>query len=221
MSDAAVRAQALERLAQSLRSCTHCALAEGRTTVVVGAGDPDADLMFVGEAPGANEDRTGVPFVGQAGKLLDTLLEGIGLTRDHVFIANVLKCRPPGNRDPLPAEIEACQGYLAEQVSLIRPRLVCTLGNFATKLISGKPDGISTVHGQVQQVEFGGVGISLFPVFHPAAALYTRTMLGTLQEDFARIPPLIGLKGRSGTEQAPDHTRAMADAPATSQMDLF
>ncbi|MCX6409426.1 MAG: uracil-DNA glycosylase [Actinobacteria bacterium] len=221
MSDAAVRAQALERLAQSLRSCTHCVLAEGRTTVVVGAGDPDADLMFVGEAPGANEDRTGVPFVGQAGKLLDTLLEGIGLTRDHVFIANVLKCRPPGNRDPLPAEIDACQGYLAEQVSLIRPRLVCTLGNFATKLISGKPDGISTVHGQVQQVEFGGVAITLFPVFHPAAALYTRTMLGTLQEDFARIPPLIGLKGRSGTGGAPDDTDATADAPATSQMDLF
>lgn len=189
--------------------------------MVVGAGDPDADLMFVGEAPGANEDRTGVPFVGQAGKLLDTLLEGIGLTRDHVFIANVLKCRPPGNRDPLPAEIDACQGYLAEQVSLIRPRLVCTLGNFATKLISGKPDGISTVHGQVQQVEFGGVAITLFPVFHPAAALYTRTMLGTLQEDFARIPPLIGLKGRSGTGGAPDDTDATADAPATSQMDLF
>ena len=221
MSDAAVRAQALARLAHSLRSCTHGALAEGRTTVVVGAGDPDADLMFVGEAPGANEDRTGVPFVGQAGKLLDTLLEGIGLTRDHVFIANVLKCRPPGNRDPLPAEIDACQGYLAEQVSLIRPRLVCTLGNFATKLISGKPDGISTVHGQVQQVEFGGVAITLFPVFHPAAALYTRTMLGTLQEDFARIPPLIGLKGRSGTGGAPDDTDATADAPATSQMDLF
>ncbi len=189
--------------------------------MVVGAGDPNADLMFVGEAPGANEDRTGVPFVGQAGKLLDTLLEGIGLTRDHVFIANVLKCRPPGNRDPLPGEIEACQGYLAEQVSLIRPRLVCTLGNFATKLISGRPDGISTVHGQVQQVEFGGVGITLFPVFHPAAALYTRTMLGTLQEDFARIPPLIGLKGRSGTGGAPDDTGATADAPPTSQMDLF
>lgn len=221
MSDAAVRAQALERLGDSLRSCTHCALAEGRTTVVVGAGDPNADLMFVGEAPGANEDRTGVPFVGQAGKLLDTLLEGIGLTRDQVFIANVLKCRPPGNRDPLPGEIEACQGFLAEQVSLIRPRLVCTLGNFATKLISGRPDGISTVHGQVQQVEFGGVGITLFPVFHPAAALYTRTMLGTLQEDFDRIPPLIGLKGNARAGAAPNETGPAGDAPATSQMDLF
>ncbi len=160
--------------------------------MVVGAGDPDANLMFVGEAPGANEDRTGMPFVGQAGTLLESLLQGIGLTRDQVFITNVLKCRPPGNRDPVASEIEACQRFLAEQVLLIRPRLVCTLGNFATKLISGQPDGISTVHGTVQQVRFGGVDITLFPVFHPAATLYTRSLLGTLQQDFAQIPALLG-----------------------------
>ncbi len=192
MSDAAVRAQALERLHKSLRACTRCDLCAERTQVVVGAGDPDANLMFVGEAPGANEDRTGMPFVGQAGTLLESLLKGIGLTRDQVFITNVLKCRPPGNRDPAASEIEACQGFLAQQVALIQPRLVCTLGNFATKLISGRPDGISTVHGTVQQVRFAGVDITLFPVFHPAAALYQRSLLGTLQQDFAQIPALIG-----------------------------
>lgn len=216
MSDAAVRAQALERLHESLRQCTRCDLAEGRLNVVVGTGDPDADLMFVGEAPGATEDETGVPFVGRAGQLLDSLLEDIGLSRDRVFIANVLKCRPPGNRDPRPGEIEACQGYLAEQVSLVRPRLVCSLGNFATKLISGSPDGISTVHGRVQEVSFAGVSFTLYPVFHPAAALYTRAMLGTLQEDFARIPGLIGTAAPAPVQGA----AATAD-DASAQMGLF
>ena len=205
MSDAAVRAQALERLAEHLRGCTRCPLSEGRTTVVVGAGDPDADLLFVGEAPGANEDRTGLPFVGQAGKLLDELLGGIGMTREQVFIANVLKCRPPGNRDPRPDEIDSCRGYLEEQVALIRPRVVCTLGNFATKLLSGRPDGISKVHGQPLPIEFAGVPVTLYPVYHPAAALYTRAMLGSLQEDFARLPALVaGAVDRPATPDAPD-----------------
>lgn len=215
MSDAAVRAQALERLAEHLRGCTRCPLSEGRTTVVVGAGDPDADLLLVGEAPGANEDRTGLPFVGQAGTLLDGLLEGIGLTREQVFIANVLKCRPPGNRDPRPDEIEACRGYLEEQVALIRPRVVCTLGNFATRLLSGRPDGISTVHGTPQSANFGGVDVLLYPVFHPAAALYTRAMLATLQEDFARLPALMA------DDPAPRAARSSGPAAASDQMDLF
>ena len=182
--------------------------------MVVGDGDPDADLMFVGEAPGANEDRTGVPFVGQAGKLLDGLLEGIGLSRGQVFIANVLKCRPPGNRDPRPEEIDACRGYLEEQVALVRPAVVCTLGNFATKLLSGRPDGISTVHGRPQPAEFGGAGVTLYPVFHPAAALYTRAMLGTLQEDFARIPGLIATANRPAPRTPPA-------GPPAEQMGLF
>ena len=214
MSDAAVRAQALERLAEHLRGCTRCPLSEGRTTVVVGAGDPDARLMFVGEAPGANEDRTGLPFVGQAGKLLDGLLEGIGLTREQVFIANVLKCRPPGNRDPHPDEIAACRGYLEEQVALIQPRVVCTLGNFATRLLSGRPEGISTVHGAQQQAAFAGVEVILYPVFHPAAALYTRSMLATLQEDFARLPALIA-------DPPPARRATASPSPATDQLDLF
>src|SRR3954470_11739994 len=128
------RREELKAVFQIAKDCTRCPqLAATRTTVVFGAGNADADLMFVGEAPGANEDKQGVPFVGQAGRLLETLLGEIGLARSDVFIANVLKCRPPGNRDPLPAEIEACEGYLFQQVELIRPRVICTLGNFATK----------------------------------------------------------------------------------------
>ncbi|MSO44459.1 MAG: uracil-DNA glycosylase [Thermoleophilia bacterium] len=219
MSDAAVRAQVLVRLHDELRDCTRCALAAGRTQVVVGAGDPDADLMFVGEAPGANEDRLGVPFVGQAGTLLDRLLQGIGLARADVFIANVLKCRPPGNRDPRPEEIESCRGFLIEQIALVRPVVVCTLGNFATKLLSGRPDGISQVHGTPQRLTVGGVAVTLYPVFHPAAALYTRAMAGTLADDFARLPALVGsLAPPPPGVPTPDSSPSAGDR---AQMDLF
>ena len=136
--------------------CERCALAATRTQVVFGSGSPNADLMFVGEAPGFHEDKQGVPFVGAAGKLLSKLLGGIGMTRDDVYVANVLKCRPPGNRDPLPGEIEACESHLFKQIELIRPKVVATLGNFATKLLSGKPDGITRVHGVPQEVVLGG-----------------------------------------------------------------
>ncbi len=147
--------------------------------------------MFVGEAPGFHEDQQGYPFVGQAGKLLDRLLGGIGLDRGHVYIANVLKCRPPGNRDPQPDEIEACEGHLFRQIELIQPRVVATLGNFATKLLSGKPHGITRVHGAPQDATLGGRRVTLFPLYHPAAALYTPAMLRTLEEDFARLPALL------------------------------
>jgi uracil-DNA glycosylase len=172
--------------------CERCALAAGRTQVVFGSGSPDADLMFVGEAPGFHEDKQGVPFVGAAGQLLSKLLAGIGLAREDVYIANVLKCRPPGNRDPLPEEIEACEGHLFRQIELIRPTVVATLGNFATKLLSGKPTGITRVHGQAQEVTLGGRTVLLFPLFHPAAALYTPRMLDVLEADFARLPDLLG-----------------------------
>jgi DNA polymerase len=148
--------------------------------------------MFVGEAPGFHEDKQGVPFVGAAGKLLGKLLEGIGMTRDEVYVANVIKCRPPGNRDPLPSEIEACEGHLFRQIELVQPTLVATLGNFATKLLSGKPTGITQVHGREQQVVLGGNPVTLYPIFHPAAALYTPRMLQVLEEDFRRIPELLG-----------------------------
>jgi uracil-DNA glycosylase family 4 len=181
----------LAAFAAEVSACTRCRLAHGRTQVVFGVGDPNADLVFVGEAPGFHEDQQGYPFVGQAGKLLDRLLAGIGLDRSRVYICNVLKCRPPGNRDPQPDEIEACEGYLFRQIELIDPRVVATLGNFATKLLSGKPHGITRVHGTPQETTLGGRRVTLFPLYHPAAALYTPAMLRTLEEDFARLPALL------------------------------
>jgi uracil-DNA glycosylase family 4 len=176
------------------RGCPRCPeLARTRTQVVFGAGNADADLMFVGEAPGAKEDEQGVPFVGAAGKLLDQLLGEVGLARTDVFIANVLKCRPPGNRDPLPMEIENCSDYLMRQVELIGPRVICTLGNFSTKLLRGDPTGISKLHGQAEILVIGAHAVRLYPLFHPAAALYTRSLLDTLRADFARLPALLAL----------------------------
>jgi DNA polymerase len=149
--------------------------------------------MFIGEAPGANEDKQGLPFVGQAGKLLDKLLAEIGLDRGDVFIANVLKCRPPGNRDPQPNEIESCRSYLELQVELIEPDLICTLGNFSTKLLRADPTGISRLHGQAEERTLGPRAIRLYPLYHPAAALYTPATLEALRADFARIPDLLAL----------------------------
>jgi uracil-DNA glycosylase family 4 len=189
--EALSRREALAAYATGTSGCTKCRLANGRTQVVFGVGDPDADLMFVGEAPGFHEDKQGYPFVGQAGKLLDQLLGGIGLTRDQVYIANVLKCRPPGNRDPQPDEIEACEPHLFRQLELIRPKVVATLGNFATKLLSGKSYGITRVHGRPQETTLGGRRVVLYPLYHPAAALYTPAMLRTLEEDFSRLPALL------------------------------
>ena len=194
MLSTAERREALKSEFHACRDCTRCQqLAQTRQSVVFGAGNADADLMFVGEAPGANEDRMGLPFVGQAGKLLDQLLAEIGLARADVFVANVLKCRPPGNRDPQPAEIDNCQGWLLRQIELIEPKVICTLGNFATKLLRGEPTGITRLHGQDEERVIGLRRVRLMPLFHPAAALYTGSMLETLRADFARIPDLLAL----------------------------
>ena len=166
-----------------------CPLHQTRTQVVFGSGNANAGLMFIGEAPGANEDKQGVPFVGQAGKLLAE----IGLERQDVFIANVLKCRPPGNRDPQPNEIESCRSYLERQVELIEPDLICTLGNFSTKLLRADPTGISRLHGQVEERALGPRAVRLYPLYHPAAALYTPATLEALRADFHRIPDLLAL----------------------------
>ena len=179
------RAERWSSLFEEVKDCTRCPLHETRTKAVFGAGNADAELMFVGEAPGAEEDRQGLPFVGRAGQLLNQMLEGIGMSREDVFIANVLKSRPPGNRDPQPLEIEACRPYLFEQVRLIEPRVVCTLGNFATKLLSGNPTGITRVRGTPQVHELGGRTVFLLPLFHPAAALRTPAVKETLRGDFA------------------------------------
>lgn len=164
-------------------SCTACRLSETRNNVVFGVGDPDANLMLVGEAPGKNEDLQGEPFVGAAGHLLDELMSGIGITREQAYIANVLKCRPPGNRDPKPDEIDSCKGYLREQIKMIHPKVVLTLGNFATKLILPTETGITRMRGQ----QFNWwLGATLIPTFHPAAALRGRPQVKEqMREDFA------------------------------------
>lgn len=193
MATAAERREQLKSVFEEAKGCVRCPLHQTRTNVVFGAGNADADLMFIGEAPGANEDRLGLPFVGQAGKLLDTLLDEIGLQRGDVWICNTLKCRPPGNRDPHPNEIAACQTYLRQQVDLIEPTVICTLGNFSTKLLRADPAGISRLHGREELRTLGSRAVRLYPLYHPAAALYTPSMLATLRADFQRIPELLAL----------------------------
>lgn len=155
----------VERVAHD---CTLCKLAAGRTQVVFGVGDADADLMFVGEGPGQNEDLQGIPFVGRGGQLLTQLIEGMSMTRDEVYIANVVKCRPPGNRDPHPVEIESCRPYLEAQIGFIQPTVVVTLGNFATKLLLDTKVGITKLRGRCHPFSDGAVVI---PVLHPSAVL--------------------------------------------------
>jgi uracil-DNA glycosylase len=193
VSSASERRELLKEVWQEARDCIRCQLHQTRTTVVFGSGNANADLMFIGEAPGANEDKQGLPFVGQAGKLLDKLLGEIGLERSDVFVANTLKCRPPDNRDPLPNEIAACEDYLRRQVDLIEPTVICTLGNFATKLLRADTTGISRLHGQEEVRIIGGRAVRLYPLYHPAAALYTPSTLEMLRADFHRLPDLVAL----------------------------
>ena len=215
MSAAAERREQLIELYREVAGCTRCPLHADRTKVVFGSGNADAELIFVGEAPGAEEDRQGLPFVGRAGQLLNKLLEEIGMKREDVFIANILKSRPPGNRDPQPDEIEACWPYLERQIDLIEPRVIATLGNFATKKITA---GVPQVH------ELGGRTVFVYPLFHPAAALRTPSVLERLRGDFAKLPALLAepLPGREppGTAdeaEDPDTPRPRPD----SQLDLF
>jgi uracil-DNA glycosylase family 4 len=177
----------LDVVAKEAAGCTRCRLAETRTQVVFGVGNPDADLLFIGEAPGFHEDKQGEPFVGAAGQLLTRMLEGIGLARADVYIANILKCRPPGNRDPLPDEIEACTPWLVETISAIQPSVIVTLGNFATKYVLQTQTGITRVRGSIHDWH----GRTVIPTFHPAAILHgggeKSRQFGELQEDFALI----------------------------------
>ncbi len=224
VEDATLRRQSLVAVYEDGLRCTRCDLAETRTKVVFGAGDADADLMFVGEAPGAEEDRRGIPFVGRAGSLLNELLGGIGLSRADVFIANTLMCRPPGNRDPQPEELESCRPYLLEKVRLIEPRIIVTLGNFATKLITKDQTGITRVRGRPQIHTIGTRTVRVFPILHPAAALRTPSLRETMNEDFKilsallaePLPPQPEQESKPGVA-APEPHRA----PGDDQLDIF
>jgi uracil-DNA glycosylase len=178
----------LDAVAHAAQTCALCKLAGGRTQVVFGVGRPDADLMFVGEGPGEQEDLQGEPFVGRAGKLLTQLIEGIGLTRADVYIANVVKCRPPGNRDPQPEEIEACAPWLDRQLELIRPKVIVTLGNFATKLLLDTKEGITKLRGNEFRFARAGVEAVLVPTYHPAAVLRSGgKALAEARSDFVHV----------------------------------
>lgn len=176
----------LEVLAREIATCTRCLLHGGRTNVVPGEGQSDADIMFIGEAPGFHEDQQARPFVGAAGQFLEELLESIGLTRGEVFITNVVKCRPPGNRDPLPEEIEACKPFLDQQVALLQPKFVVTLGRFSMARAFPKAR-ISRIHGQPRKID----SVIYYPMYHPAAALHQPSLRRTIEEDMHRIPELL------------------------------
>ncbi len=177
----------LETIYEQVKACRKCPLCDGRTQVVFGDGNPNARILIVGEAPGKNEDLQGIPFVGAAGKYLNELLSIAGLAREDVFIANVLKCRPPSNRDPRPEEIQACADFLREQTRTINPDYIVTLGNFATKFILRTEVGITRLHGTLQQAG----KFKVFPIFHPAAALYDSKKRADLENDFATLGQLL------------------------------
>jgi uracil-DNA glycosylase len=209
------RRRQLVEVYKEAAECVRCPLSETRTKVVFGAGNSDADLMFVGEAPGAEEDKQGLPFVGRAGKFLGELLEGIGMSREDVFINNVLMCRPPGNRDPQPEEIEHCRPWLEQRIQLIQPRVIGTLGNFSTKLLTGSPTGITKVRGTAQHHVIGGRPVLLLPLFHPAAGLRTPRVAQQLREDFKLIP---GLLAEALPDFDPDPEPLIADRPDDDEL---
>jgi len=177
----------LELIEQEVKACRKCSLCEGRTQTVFGVGNPDARVLIVGEAPGKNEDLQGEPFVGAAGQYLNELLAHAGLVREDIFIANVLKCRPPGNRNPKPEEIEVCSPFLREQTRTINPEFIVTLGNFATKFILKTDQGITRLRGTLQQAG----KFKVFPIFHPAAAIYDRSKQETMEQDFKKLGQLL------------------------------
>lgn len=215
---------ALQALAESLHDCQRCPLAKlGRRQVVFGVGHPHASVMFVGEAPGFHEDQKGEPFVGAAGQLLNELLESVGLSRADIYIANVIKCRPPNNRDPEAQEVDTCKPFLLQQIALIRPKLVCSLGNWATQTLLERKVGITRVRGQAFYMK----DFVLFPLLHPAAALHQGSMLQPLREDFQKLKDFLDRH----SEAAPTKEQEGSSAQRTleiehpistaQQMDLF
>ena len=205
----------LHELKENLYNCQRCKLAGlGRTQVVFGVGNPHASIMFVGEGPGFHEDRQGEPFVGAAGKLLNELLTSAGLSRSEIYIANVIKCRPPNNRDPEPDEVETCKPFLLQQIKLIKPKVVCSLGNWATQTLLEKKVGISKVRAQVIRLK----DFVLFPLFHPAAALHQGSLLQPLREDFAKLKDFLD---QPSTSESSPSASPSAPEPPQAQLDLF
>jgi len=199
----------LEELHKRIASCTDCDLCRTRTHAVPGDGPPDADILFVGEGPGFYEDQQARPFVGPAGRFLDELIASIGLRRDQVFITNVVKCRPPNNRDPLPGEIDACRKHLQRQIELIQPKVVVSLGRYSLAWFSPR-DAISKVHGQAKVKD----GVYFIPMYHPAAALHAGNMRKVIEEDFRKIPAALERARAAPPEQA-------APEPEPEQMRLL
>lgn len=217
-----MNSEALRALAAEAAECTACRLAETRNSVVFGVGGSNADLMFIGEAPGRNEDLQGEPFVGAAGRLLDRLAGEVGIERDEVYIANVLKCRPPGNRDPREDEIAACKGYLADQIRFIDPTVVMTLGNFASKLLLKTTTGITRLRGTA----YPWWGRFVVPTFHPAAALRGgERVLNSMREDFELVRKVLeSPPSREELEEPPEHQRAPEQPTSlqeTTQLEFF
>ncbi len=213
----------LQQLAATLHNCQRCKLAKlGRTQVVFGVGNPHASIMFVGEAPGFNEDQQGEPFVGAAGKLLNDLLQSAGLSRNEIYIANVIKCRPPNNRDPEPDEVETCKPFLLQQIQMIRPKLVCTLGNWATQTLLERKVGITKVKAQAFYVK----DFVIFPLLHPAAALHQGNLLPILKEDFKKLKEFLDKNSKPAeptvaTPNPPPTLHIESPTPPAQQMDLF
>lgn len=203
----------LEEIAQLVNRCTNCDLHQGRTNAVPGEGSPDAEVMFIGEGPGAQEDRQGRPFVGPAGQFLDELLASIGMNRGQVYIANMVKCRPPQNRDPLPAEVNACGTYLDRQIELLDPSLIVTLGRFSlARFFPG--ESIGRARGRVREKD----GRRIYPIMHPAAALYRHEMRGSIMEDFQRIPEILAQARQQPLER---ETIPEEQTPPPEQLSLF
>ncbi len=202
-----VKMSGLDELERRVRACTACSLAEKRTNAVPGEGSPTADLMFIGEGPGFYEDRDGRPFVGPAGKFLEELLASIGLTRTDVYITNMVKCRPPNNRDPLPGEIEACKPFLDEQMETIAPRVIVTLGRYSfAKFFPG--ESIGRARGKPRP----WMNMTLYPIYHPAAALHNPNLRPTIMDDFSRLPSLIKsvASRKAAPAEKPDDTKQLS-----------
>jgi len=214
----------LEAVAAEAAGCTRCRLHQSRTQVVFGQGDPHADLMFVGEAPGFHEDRQGLPFVGPSGQLLNRLLEGIGLRREDVYICNVVKSRPPQNRDPQPDEIAACRPWLDAQIRLVDPKVVVTLGNFAAKTLLETTTGITRLRGRTHPFQ----GRVLLPTFHPAAALHAQgrrtagpSPLEAMEGDFRVLAELLAASKPAPEPAPPDEVAPVSEDRTTEQLGLF